>query len=192
MNETNQPAVGFPGTKMTLAGEGAGLATGRAKANPAVTQALGVLDKRLAIIDPEALVTDSTTLVIMLEGLQAAQTVCHELAAAGGWWIDTETGEDVRNWPAKFLKLWIASKLMLIVSETGEAMEGHRKDLMDDHLPHRKSIEVEGADLIIRALDLYGGLGYDLAGAIIEKLAYNQQRADHKLEHRTAPGGKSI
>lgn len=29
-----------------------------------------------------------------------------------------------------------------------------------------------------------------LAGAVIEKLAYNQQRADHKPENRYAEGGK--
>ena len=154
--------------------------------------AIAVLDKRLAVIDPNCSRTDSTSLRSMYHGLLQAQTICHDLAASSGWWIDTETGEDVRNWPVKFLKLWIASKLMLIVSEAGEAMEGHRKDLMDEHLPHRKSIEVEGADLVIRTFDLFEGLGYDLPGAIVEKLAYNQQRADHKLEHRTAAGGKSI
>jgi hypothetical protein len=35
-------------------------------------------------------------------------------------------------------------------------------------------------------------MGYDLAGAIMEKLAYNQQRADHKPEARAAEGGKSF
>lgn len=36
-----------------------------------------------------------------------------------------------------------------------------------------------------------GAEGYDLAGAIAEKLAYNQQRADHRLENRAKPGGKA-
>ena len=30
----------------------------------------------------------------------------------------------------------------------------------------------------------------DLAGAIRDKFAYNQQRADHKLENRKREGGK--
>ncbi len=117
---------------------------------------------------------------------------CYGLAKQAGWWIDTETGEDVRTWPKKFLNLWIGSKLMLVVSEVAEAMEGHRKDLMDEHLPHRKSIEVEGADAVIRLFDLFGGLGYDLGGALADKLAYNASRADHKIENRLKGDGKKV
>lgn len=125
-------------------------------------------------------------------GIAQTQDLCHGLAAHSGWWLDTETGEDVRNWPTKFLNLWVASKLMLVVTEVAEAMEGHRKDLPDDKLPHRRMLEVEMADAVIRIFDLAGGLGFDIAGAIIEKLAFNQHRPDHKLEARTAAGGKSI
>ena len=78
---------------------------------------------------------------------------------------------------------------MLCVSELAEAMEGDRKDLMDDHLPHRKMLEVELADAVIRILDMSGGLGLDVAGAIAEKLEYNTERSDHKPENR-ANGGK--
>ena len=80
--------------------------------------------------------------------------------------------------------------LCLIHSEVSEALEGHRKGKMDDHLPHRKSIEVELADACIRIFDLAAGLGLDLGGAIVEKDLYNQQRADHKVEARLAEGGK--
>jgi hypothetical protein len=80
---------------------------------------------------------------------------------------------------------------MLIVSEVSEAMEGHRKNLMDDKLPHRPMVEVELADAVIRIFDLAGAKGYDVAGAIVEKLAYNAQRADHKPENRLAEGGKA-
>lgn len=99
------------------------------------------------------------------------------------WWVNPHTGEKIeRN---------IGELLMLTVSELAEALEGHRKNLMDDKLPHRKMIEVELADTLIRILDMAGGLSYDLGGAYVEKMAYNAQREDHKLESRIKPGGKA-
>lgn len=98
------------------------------------------------------------------------------------WWFDLETGEKLdRNVP---------EMLMLCVSELAEAMEGHRKGLQDDKLPHRKMLEVELADCIIRIFDLGCGLGLDLGGAFVEKMAYNATRIDHTKEHRLGVGGK--
>jgi hypothetical protein len=51
-------------------------------------------------------------------------------------------------------------------------------------------IEVELADAVIRIADLAGALGLDLAGALIDKLAYNAKRPDHKVENRKAENGK--
>lgn len=147
--------------------------------------------------------------------------------------------------------------LQLVNTEVSEATEGCRKNLMDDHLPHRKMEEVELADAAIRALDLAGHLGiefrqeaclshyaivgkyskgrqhlalvvfilgmatalesnsinefeqnycslihnieklceargYNLESAILEKVAYNLNRADHKRENRAKAGGKSF
>ena len=84
----------------------------------------------------------------------------------------------------------IGELLMLCVSELAEAMEGHRKNLPDDKLPHRSMFEVELADCLIRIFDIAGALNLDLAGAFEEKMAYNATRADHKIEHRLAEGGK--
>jgi hypothetical protein len=70
-------------------------------------------------------------------------------------------------------------------------MEGDRKDLMDDKLPHRKMREVELADAVIRIFDMAGAYQMDLAGAIAEKMTYNASRADHKIENRTQSGGKT-
>lgn len=103
-----------------------------------------------------------------------------------GWWTNIQTGQlkpvgDVTE---------ILAKMMLMVSEIAEACEGARKGLMDDKLPHRKMIEVEFADAIIRILDTAGHEGLDIAGAIQEKLLFNAIRPDHKLEHRLADGGK--
>lgn len=99
------------------------------------------------------------------------------------WWIDIHTGEP--------LKRNVGEMLMLVVSEIAEAMEGHRKNLRDDKLVHRDMLTVELADAVIRILDLAGGLGLDLGGAYVEKMAYNSTRADHKVENRLKPGGKA-
>lgn len=86
----------------------------------------------------------------------------------------------VAEWP----EIEKGTELMLMVTELAEAMEGERKDLMDTHLPHRRMAEVELADLMIRAADYAAKWGYDLQGAIVEKLAYNRERLDHRPEHR--------
>jgi NTP pyrophosphatase (non-canonical NTP hydrolase) len=106
----------------------------------------------------------------------------HVYTNNGKWWHDLVTGEKlVRN---------KGELLMLIVSEIAEAMEGERKNLNDDHLPHRKMAEVELADALIRIFDYAGGFGYDLAGAVSEKLAYNAVRLDHTKEARLSENGK--
>lgn len=51
--------------------------------------------------------------------------------------------------------------LQLVSTEVAEATEGARKNLMDDHLPHRKMEEVELADALIRLLDLGGSQGWN-------------------------------
>ena len=112
-------------------------------------------------------------------GIRDLSFVCHRQASLAGWWSNPMTVETVPRC------------LMLVVSEIAEAMEGDRKDLMDDHLPDRKMIEVELADAVIRIFDLAEMLDLDVPGAMIEKLLYNQNRADHKLENRTKENGKS-
>lgn len=166
----------------------------------------------------------------------------YEQNKAVGWWDDPDR--------------CLFECLQLVSTEVAEATEAERKDLMDDHLPHRKGGEVELADALIRVLDLGGRLGlewlsatperawslstggllfavnrdavalgyelhrnygrsapahvaysrlvetivcvadslghYDLEGAVLEKLAYNAKRADHKRENRAKPGGKAF
>jgi NTP pyrophosphatase (non-canonical NTP hydrolase) len=127
------------------------------------------------------------------------QFLCHSAAASAGWWGPySAEGQDypddvidARSPSTRFGKLLVSQKLCLIHSEISEAMEGHRKNKMDDHLPHRKSIEVELADAVIRIADLAGALGLDLGGAIAEKMRYNSVREDHKPEARAALGGKA-
>jgi NTP pyrophosphatase (non-canonical NTP hydrolase) len=107
----------------------------------------------------------------------------HQRNVDAGWWTDLATGERKdRN---------VGELLMLVVSEVAEAMEGHRKSLPDDKLPHRSMFEVELADVFIRIFDIAGAHNLDLDGAVAEKLAYNAQREDHKIESRKGVGGKA-
>src|SRR5580692_5670814 len=78
------------------------------------------------------------------------------------WWVDIDTGRPLQRNAGELL--------MLVVSELAEAMEGHRKNLPDDKLPHRRMFEVELADAVIRIFDICGGLHLDLHGAYTEKM----------------------
>ena len=112
--------------------------------------------------------------------INAICDICH--AANIKWWQDPATGEPIeRN---------VGELLMLVTSELGEALEGHRKDLMDKHLPNRKNFEVELADALIRIFDTCAGLGLDVGGALVEKAEVNRVREDHKVENRLKEGGK--
>ena len=62
-------------------------------------------------------------------------------------------------------------------SELSEGLEGLRKNLMDDKLPHRAMIECELADVIIRIMNYATQTNLDVAGALIEKAGYNLGRA---------------
>lgn len=125
--------------------------------------------------------------------------ICHRASFRAGWWKDQRTGLNlihVINNPRTDMERLLAQalvsqKLCLAHGEISEGVEGHRKGLMDDHLPNRTSLEVELADAVIRIADLAGALSLDLGGAIAEKLAYNAQRADHKPENRIKEGGKA-
>jgi NTP pyrophosphatase (non-canonical NTP hydrolase) len=112
--------------------------------------------------------------------------IIHGMNDEAGWWTDLSTGTSMKG-----NQLFVASKLLMIHSEISEATEAHRKHLNDDKLPHRSGVEVELADAMIRIFDLAGALGLDLGWAMIEKLAYNKERADHKVANRASEGGKT-
>lgn len=126
--------------------------------------------------------------------IKKLQQEVHDSNAVAGWWTDLTSGlnlvEEARL-GTRLGKAIVAEKLCLIHSEVSEAMEGARKNLPDDKLPHRPMIEVELADAVIRILDLCGALNLDLDGAIKEKREYNAKREDHKIENRKAAGGKA-
>ena len=129
--------------------------------------------------------------------LTALADKVHADNVRAGWWTDLQTGESI------LLTRNVPEMLMLIVSEIAEAMEGHRKALMDDKLPHRPMMQAELVDAMIRILDLAGSrMSIERAehdctlhpiGEIFEeKRAFNATRADHKPENRIKQGGKQF
>src|SRR4051812_10114634 len=91
---------------------------------------------------------------LLADAVNGVIYICHKLSNAGGWW---PKDKQTRNVP---------EALCLIHSEISEALEGHRKDKMDEHLPHHKSLTVELADAVIRITDLAGGLNLPLGEAL--------------------------
>ncbi len=118
----------------------------------------------------------------LISAINELSKTIHEDNIKAGWWNDLDTGEKLdRN---------VGELLCLVHSEISEAMEGHRKNLMDDKLPHRKMFEVEIADAFIRLFDIAGAYGMDLGGAIAEKRDFNKIRKDHQKENRLKDNGK--
>ena len=112
-----------------------------------------------------------------ISAMQSMQQKLHGQAKYMGWWDKPRE---------------IGTLIALCHSELSEALEGARKDLMDDHLQNRKMIEVEFADCIIRILDMAEYLGLDVGSALAEKHTYNAKRADHQRENRNAKNGKKF
>lgn len=87
----------------------------------------------------------------------------HNIAVSKGWWDSNRSDGEI---------------IALIHSELSEALEACRSKtpLNDNHLPNLLSVEVELADAVIRIMDFSSSKGLDVAGALVEKVAYNRTR----------------
>lgn len=79
-------------------------------------------------------------------------TLCHGAALAAGWYTDLQTGEPIKRNHGEVL--------MLATSEICEAMDAWDGRLLDDKLTHRRGVEVELADFLIRTFDTMPGMGF--------------------------------
>ena len=70
------------------------------------------------------------------------------------WWLDPVTKKTITRNKGVLI--------CLMHSEVSEAHEGWCNNLMDDHLPNARMIEVELADVAIRIFDYAGGFGYNM------------------------------
>ena len=90
------------------------------------------------------------------------------------WWVDLKTGEPLRRNEGELL--------MLVITELAEAVQGMRKDLMDDHLTHRKMEEVEMADAMIRLMDFVGGFKIKLKHhPALPKTIFSRANKSHQI-----------
>lgn len=102
------------------------------------------------------------------------------------WWLDPVTKQPIKRNRGELLAL--------IHSEISEALEGERKNLMDDKLPQYPMAAVEIVDAIIRGLDYLAGIhpNIDIQAVFDAKMAFNATREDHKHEARIIAGGKQF
>lgn len=117
----------------------------------------------------------------ILLGLAHLMFVAHRISREHGFWEEyEETLEKLRaadpGLAAKYVVDTKLSKMALVGSEIGEAVEGIRKPKADDHVPEFTSEEVEIADAIIRLVEYSEKYSLRLPEALMAKMKYNEGR----------------
>jgi hypothetical protein len=78
-----------------------------------------------------------------------------------------------------------------IVRHLADAMEADRKKAMSVSVPTIPGLVMHTAQAVRATIKLATLVDADLPGAMRDKLAYNAQREDHKVENRRVAGGKA-
>ena len=100
---------------------------------------------------------------MFIDSYNTLSSAVHATAEDKGWWdTDKNNGE----------------ALALIHSEVSEALEALRAgNPPDDKIPEFSGVEAELADVIIRIMDLGCARNWDIARALVAKMAMNKGRA---------------
>lgn len=114
--------------------------------------------------------------------VEVADAAIRILDLAGADGVDLEAGNKNR---IVFLGDLTKDMMMITILISSYALEGVRKG--NTELYHKSLSDAYA--VLWRFADVYQ---FDLKEAIETKMAYNAQRADHKIENRLAEGGKKI
>lgn len=98
-----------------------------------------------------------------IESFNTLAQAVHENAREKGFWDQPRNNGEM---------------IALMHEELSEALSCLRKapEGPDSHCMEYRGVEVELADLVIRLMDMAHSRGYDVAEALVAKMAYNQGR----------------
>lgn len=116
----------------------------------------------------------------VLEGIAALKLISHWYAVRHGEWKDEKLDHKT-----------MSAKLLRVHSDVSNALEKGLWNTDSTSLPYRRGEEVNLADALIRICDLACARKLELAGTLIERLAYNATRHDRSAAGHAEPGGEA-